>query len=300
MEEYSESNKLVLYGLERTDEITEDEIKLYMPKKREKNRQLLSFCFRICRFLTMVAAFFLLYYCLYQLYVKSAVKPEDISASVSPESTSTAETEQTEKLKLPLVINESMVDINIEDFLKADSNFSLPRGDGVKVIIVNSHSSEYASSSLSVSDLGEDLAKILTSRGIATYFDATAYDADGTIGAYSGMSDGVAELVKKYNEAVAVIDIHNSSIGDVVTLTVGTSDSFAWQENLRFACNIYNEMKNDKNVIRLLPTELGQNNGLLTLNVGIGEKNCDDGTTRSLLLFVADALTAVLANEPLA
>ena len=59
-------------------------------------------------------------------------------------------------------------------------------------------------------------------------------------------------------------------------------------------------MKNDKNVIRLLPTELGQNNGLLTLNVGIGEKNCDDGTTRSLLLFVADALTAVLANEPLA
>ncbi len=300
MEEYSQSNKLVLFGQTPMEENIDDEIKLYMPKKRDRNRKLFSFCFRICRFLTMVVVFFLLYYCLYQLYVKSAAQPVDVPASVTPEATSAEQTLQEPELPLPLVINESMLDINIEEYFNVDSYVSLPQESGIKVLIVNSHSSEQASSSLSVSDLGEDLAKILVSRGIATYFDDTANDAGGTIGAYSRMSDRVVQLLSKYSQAVVVIDIHDSSSGAPITFTVGTSEGFAWQENLRFACSIYKETKNSDAAIRLLPSELGQNNGLLTLNVGIGGQLCDDSTARALLASVADALTMILKNEPLA
>ena len=49
MEEYSKSNKPVLFGQIPIDNDLDDEIKLYMPKKREKNRKLLSFCFKIGR-----------------------------------------------------------------------------------------------------------------------------------------------------------------------------------------------------------------------------------------------------------
>lgn len=300
MEEYSLSNKLVLYGQTPTDENTDDEIKLYMPKKRNRNNMLFSFCFKICRFLTLVVAFFLLYYCLYQLYVKSALPQENVPTAVTPAITSAEDTEEYFKLELPFVINESANEINIEEYFGNEDHISLPQGKGIKVLIVNSHSSEFASSSLSVSDLGEDLAKILSSRGISTYFDSTVHDEAGTIGAYSRMSESISDLQKKYNEAVVVIDIHDSSSGAPVTFTVGTSDGFAWQENLRLVCSIYKGMKKDDVAIRILPTALGQNNGLLTLNVGIGGKFCDDSTARALLASVADALTIILKNEPLA
>lgn len=300
MEEYSLSNKLVLYGQTPIDENTDDEIKLYMPKKRNRNNMLFSFCFKICRFLTLVIAFFLLYYCLYQLYVKSALPQEDIPTSVTPAITSAEDTEEFSKLELPLVINESTKEINIEEFFGNEDHINLPQGKGIKVLIVNSHSSEFASSSLSVSDLGEDLAMILCSRCVYTYFDPTVHDEDGNIGAYSRMSESISDLKKKYKEAVVVIDIHDSSSGAPVTFTVGTSDGFAWQENLRLACSIYKEMKNEDAAIRVLPTALGQNSGLLTLNIGIGGKLCDDSTARALLASVADALTVILQNEPLA
>lgn len=300
MEEYSKSNKLVLFGQTPIDDNIDDVIKLYMPKKREKNRKIFSFCFRIWRFLAMVTAFFLIYYCLYQLYVKNVAPAEDIPIAVTPEVTSSVETEYPSKPRLPLIINESSFEINVEEYYNEDNHIKFPNGDGIKVLIVNSHSSERVSDSLSVSDLAEDLAKILESRGIGTYFDNTANDDAGTIGAYARMSENIFKLKEKYTEAVIVIDIHDSDSGAPFTFTVGATDGFSWEENLRLACNIYKLMKDTDAVFRFLPTSLGQDSGILTLNIGIGGNLTDDSNARTSLSSFADALSQLLQNEPLA
>ncbi len=300
MEEYSESNKLVPFGQPPIENDLDGEIKLYMPKKREKNRKIFSFCFRIWRFFAMVIAFFLIYYCLYQLYVKNAAPAEDVPAVVTPEVTSSEQTVYLSEPRLPLVIDESSFEINVEEYLKEENFIKFPHGDGIKVLIVNSHSSERVSDSLSVADLSEDLAKILESRGIGTYFDNTANDDAGAIGAYARMSANVAMLKEKYIEAVIVIDIHDSDSGSPFTFTVGATDSFSWEENLRLACNIYKLMKDTDAMFRFLPTSLGQDSGLLTLNIGIGGDLTDDSATRALLASFADALSQLLQNEPLA
>ena len=279
MEEYSKSNKPVLFGQIPIDNDLDDEIKLYMPKKREKNRKLLSFCFRISRFFIMVIAFFLIYYCLYRLYVKNAVLAEDLPVSAIPEDTSIEETLRISEPRIPLVIDESSFEINLVKYLNEDNYIKIPNGDGIKVLIVNSHSSERVSDSLSASDLGEDLAKILESRGVGTYF---------------------AILKEKYNEAVIVIDIHDSDSGSPFTFTIGATEDFSWEENLRLACNIYKLMKDTDVMFRFLPTSLGQDTGLLTLNIGIGGNMTDDSAARAMLASFADALSQLLQNEPLA
>ena len=300
MEEYSKSNKPVLFGQIPFDNDLDDEIKLYMPKKREKNRKLLSFCFRICRFFIMVIAFFLIYYCLYRLYVKNAVLAEDLPAAVIPEDTSIEETLRLSEPRLPLIIDESSFEINLVEYLNEDNYIKFPHGDGIKVLIVNSHSSERVSDSLSASDLGEDLAKILESRGVGTYFDNTSNDESGVIGAYARMSEKIAMLKEKYNEAVIVIDIHDSDSGSPFTFTIGATEDFSWEENLRLACNIYKLMKDNDAMFRFLPTSLGQDTGLLTLNIGIGGNMTDDSAARAMLASFADALSQLLQNEPLA
>ncbi len=300
MEEYSESNKLVLLGQTPIENDIDDEIKLYMPKKRERNHKLISFCFKIWRFVAMVVAFFLIYYCLYQLYLKNALPGEDIPTVATPDNTTAEETVQVSPPTFPPIINESAYEINIEEYINEDSFIKIPQGDGVKVLIVNSHSSERVSESLSVSNLGEDLAKILESRSIGTYFDNSENDVSGTIGAYSRMSEKVDVLKEKYSEAVVVIDIHDSDIGSPITFTIGATDEFSWQENLRFACNIYKLMKDKDAIFRFLPTPLGQDSGLLTINIGIGGNLSQDSDARAILGSFADALTRLLQNEPLA
>ena len=300
MEEYSEVNKLVPLGQTPMEENIDDAIKLYMPPKRERNRKVFSFCFRVWRFIAMVVAFFLIYYCLYRLYVKNALPNEDIPASVTPEASSLEEPVELSDPVLPLIIDESLLEINVESYLNEENYIKIPQGDGIKVLIVNSHASERVSDSLSVSDLGEDLVKILESRGIGTYFDNIPNDDAGTIGAYARMSENVAILKEKYKEAVIVIDIHDSDTGSPFTFSVGVSEEFAWEENLRFACNIYKIMKNSDAAFRFLPTSLGQNNGLLTLNIGIGGNMTKDSAARAQLASFADALSQLLQNEPLA
>ena len=300
MEEYSEPNKLVPFGQTPIENDPEDEIKLYMPNRRERKSKLFSFCFRIYRFAAMVVAFFLIYYCLYRLYVKNALPAEDIPAAATPEVTSAEESLHLTEPRLPLVINECPFEIDVEEYLNEDSYIKIPDGDGIKVLIVNSHSSETVSDSLSVSDLAEDLAKILESRGIGTYFDNTQNDVAGNIGAYARMTENIARLKEKYTEAVIVIDIHDSDSGSPFTFTIGATDDFSWEENLRLACNIYKLMKDTDAMFRFLPTSLGQDSGLLTLNIGIGGNITDDSTARALLSSFADALSQLLQNEPLA
>ena len=68
MEEYSKSNKPVLHERIPINFDIDDEIRIYKPRKREPNKILMRACFRLFRFLVMIGAFFMIYYCLYQLY----------------------------------------------------------------------------------------------------------------------------------------------------------------------------------------------------------------------------------------
>jgi hypothetical protein len=201
---------------------------------------------------------------------------------------------------MPLLIDESESNIDLKEYIENAGDFKFPEGEGVKVFVVNSHSSEKASQNLTVSDLAADLVKILESRGIRAYFDDTANDVNGTIGAYSKMRDNVARLKDIHNEAFVVIDIHNSDSGVPYTFTVGSLESFAWQENLRFACGIYKIMKDTEAAFRILPSSLGQDSGLITLNLGIGGDTYDDSEARILLSSFADAFIQLITNEPLA
>lgn len=300
MEDYSEAKELVPFGQTPMESDLDDEIKLYKPKKKVRNRVLYSACLRVWRFLLLVVAFFLVYYCLYQLYLKNAKVGEDIPASVVPEQSTAEETTSTKELLLPFIIDESGTEFDFEALFYEDSLFRLPSGNGIKVIIVNSHSSENVSKNATVADLSEDLFKILQSKGISAYLDKTEYDADGTIGAYTRMSENVASLKEKYNDVLVVVDLHDSDIGVPFVFTVGISDHFAWQENMRFACNIYKLMKFPDGTFRMLPSSLGQDSGLLSINIGIGGITADDVETRAILSSFADALVAILQEEPLA
>ena len=69
----------------------------------------------------MVIAFFLIYYCLYRLYVKNAVLAEDLPAAVIPEDTSIEETLRLSEPRLPLIIDESSFEINLVEYLNEDN-----------------------------------------------------------------------------------------------------------------------------------------------------------------------------------
>lgn len=300
MEEYSDFKKLIPLGQTPMESNIDDEIKLYRPKKKGKNRVIYYVCFRVVRFFMLVLAFFAVYYCLYQLYLKNAKGNDDVPASAYPEETLAEETAPKDEFRLPLIINESKREIDYISIFEEDNYFRLPPGDGVKIIIVNSHSGEKVAGDIAVTEISDDLLRLLQSRGISAYLDDTQYDAEGAIGAYKRMSDNVSKLKNIYKEAVVVIDLHNSDSGVPLTFTVGTSDNFAWQENLRFACAIYKYM-DDKNVaIRMLPTSLGQDNGLLNINVGIGGSECTAIEARETLSAFLDSLTLILQNVPLA
>jgi hypothetical protein len=300
MEEYSKSQKLIPFGQTPMEDNIDDEIKLYIPKNRGRGKKRFLFCFRIFRFIAMVFAFFFIYYCLYQLYLKNAKFNEDVPSSETVAEASNEETEPMQEVRMPLLIDESESNIDLKEYIENAGDFKFPEGEGVKVFVVNSHSSEKASQNLTVSDLAADLVKILESRGIRAYFDDTANDENGTIGAYSKMRDNVARLKDIHNEAFVVIDIHNSDSGLPYTFSVGILDSFAWQENLRFACGIYKIMKDTEAAFRILPSSLGQDSGLITLNLGIGGDTYDDSEARILLSLFADAFLELIANEPLA
>jgi hypothetical protein len=298
MEDYSESNALVPYGqtLMKTD--LDDEIRLYRPKKKNERGVLFSACLRLWRFLLMVTAFFLIYFCLYQLYVNNASADDDIQAFVPPEETGNKVMNVEKEFAPALLINESKIDIDGDAIFNEGYDFCFPNGDGVKVIIVNTHSSEKVSSEVSVRQFSEDLLKILQSRGISAYFDDTRFDEQGSMGAYTRMSEKVKKMRDIYNEAVVVIDLHDSDSGAPLTFTVGSDESYAWQENLRFACYIYKKMKCNDGAIRILPSSLGQDNGLLSINVGIGGVDYSGIEAREMLSVFADAISEILKTTP--
>jgi hypothetical protein len=109
------------------------------------------------------------------------------------------------------------------------------------------------------------------------------------------MKESLTSLIDKYPDAVCVIDIHDSDSGHPVTFTVGT-DGVGWNENLRLAEAVCGKMASIETAFRFLPGTLGQDSGVLTLNVGLGGKNFGDEEVRAAIASFANAFIEI-CNE---
>lgn len=222
----------------------------------------------------------------------------DIPVGIAPENSDTEVPTGLEEQYItipPIVLDESMLGIDVEN--EIDENYSLApligASEGVNVIITHSHTSEYVSESQSVADAGEVLMQILNSGGIKTYHCTASHDAEGTLGAYKRMNETLKALTVEYPGVVLVIDLHDSDSGKPLTFTVGTGFEYGWRENLKAACAVSANISDTERVIRLLPGELGQNSGILTLNIGICGKDYSDEEARKALASLAKAILII-------
>lgn len=280
----------------KTEENNKEGIRIYVPPRRAKRRS------AIIRFLFTTAIFFLLFLCLaMHLKNRQADPGEDNDGCIPtvkiPETTETVEFDSMKPATEypPTVIDESKVGVEI----CLDEEYALSplfkASDGVKVLIVHSHNSEYVSDSLTVTDAGNVITQLLTVAGIETYHCVTVHDAEGNIGSYLKMKESVSSLIEKHSDVVCVIDFHDSDSGLPVTFTVGT-DCVGWNENLRLAEAVCGKMKGIQTAFRFLPGALGQDSGVLTLNLGLGGVGFSDDDARSAIAAFANAFIEI-CNE---
>ncbi len=211
---------------------------------------------------------------------------EDIQASVNT------------KKDPPEIMDESKIGVSILDYVDDEFSFYPLAGEsqGISVIIIHTHASEYISESISVTEAGAVIAQLLNSAGIGTFHCITEHDKEGSIGAYERMRESVDVLREDYKEILLIIDLHDSDTNAPLTFTVGTGQNFGWKENLRICTAIYNKTEKYKGVIRLLPDSLGQNNGVLTVSIGIGGKAENDQEARNIIASTVNAIIS-LFNE---
>ena len=276
---------------------SDDEIRFYVTPRRNRARV------NPLRFVISTASFFLLFLCIAMLLnhnskVSFATPDEqmltDTLNDTEPnEDVSVAATPEEYK---PIVIDETKTGIE----LILDKEYSLyplmASSEGVKVLILHSHNSEYVSENLTVADAGDVIAQLLTSAGIKTYHCVSVHDANGNIGSYLRMKESLSELLSRYPEVVCVIDIHDSESGLPVTFTVGT-DFNGWNENLKIGEAISAHMSNIETAFRFLPGSIGQDNGILTLNVGIGGANIPDEAARRAIALFAEAFIKICSEK---
>ncbi len=163
--------------------------------------------------------------------------------------------------------------------------------NGVKIIIIHSHSSERVSETQGVVALGDELCELLGEAGIESHHCTDKIDKNGVIGAYSTMKSRVKELLVTYPDTVCVIDLHNSDMGDGITLTVGADDGMGWTENFRLALALSKGIDRAyPHSLRVLPSAIGQDSGLLSLHVGIGSDKQSEAEASLALAAFADAL----------
>ncbi len=263
----------------------------YIIPKRKK-----AYFFTCLRFLFFTAILTVVF-----LYIKNAGDAElsndgnEIYANTTETSESVFETEyvSADPVKAaPTVIDEAKSGITLDDY--SDRTYSLSHLIGISdtpgVLIIHSHSSESVSESITVVDAGKVICDILTTADINAIHCARQHDEDGRLGAYALMNESVREILLENNKIKLIIDLHDSDSEKPLTITVGVDEGFAWQENLRLACAMYNAFKDTEGCIRLLPGTVGQNTGVLTLSIGIGGEKMQNDTGRELIGALAEAI----------
>ncbi|MBR4033305.1 MAG: stage II sporulation protein P, partial [Clostridia bacterium] len=201
--------------------------------------------------------------------------------------------------RIPLtVINESGIDIDIDSYQGSNilSSMTQDSENNIRILVVNSHSSEFVSQSISVSDAGIVITRLLQSAGIGTEYCDEEFDKEGRIGAYIMMKEKIKSELTQKPELVLVIDVHSSDSGTPITFTVGTGSDFGWQENLRAALGVIDNLEAIEASVRFLPTDLGQNSGVITLNIGIC--GADDKSAREAISSLVNAIIILYNDNP--
>ncbi|MGM9642048.1 MAG: stage II sporulation protein P [Eubacteriales bacterium] len=275
----------------------DEEIRIYIPEEKAKREAWVNVFLKYWRFASITVAFAAIF-----LMIVIVNNPKEAGASAPSDITSTSET-TAESIEVvappqkepPMLIDESKIGINADDYISTD--YSLSHLQSSKVLIVHSHNSERVSDTVSVSDAGEVISELLNSAGITTLHYTAEHDAEGSIGAYDRMKQSVLQLLKDNPDIALVIDLHDSDSGMPMTLTVGATDEFCWTENLRLAYALYAKTDGIEAAVRLLPKTLGQDTGTLTLNIGISENGTDESAARKLIAQIANALIILFNNN---
>ena len=152
----------------------------------------------------------------------------------------------------------------------------LPEGEGPKVLILHTHGceaytmpegEEYEQTddhrtldeSRNVLRVGDEIARVLEERGIATLHDRTLYDYPSYSGAYNRSLDTAERLREEYPSLLYVLDVHRDAIADaagkqfkvvsaeepdtaqlefVIGSDGGGLEHPRWRENLRLAAAV--------------------------------------------------------------
>lgn len=278
----------------------EEPIRIYDPPAKIR-----SLGDRLLGFLILTAAFFLVF-CIIAYLMEGRGQDGDgddsgeyQQAVMLPENSDNEEQADdgiNHIVNIPLVIDESKAGI-APDVMNTDYSLHhlVEASDGVKLLIVHSHNSESVSSLISVADAGSAIAQILTSAGIDTLHSTVLHDSEGSIGAYSKMKTTVSSVLEKHPGVFCVIDLHDSDSGLPLTFTVATEGE-GWSENLRLAEAVCGRITDTQSAFRFLPGTLGQDNGILTLNVGICGESYEDQEARAVISSLADAIIEI-CNE---
>lgn len=308
-EKFSDSKEVIPYKSKPLEEIigrygSEEKIRIFEPEKRHAVRRLF---FRAWSLLAVTIAFAALFVCIYYFYYyeeksmlentigKLLTEPTDITVAASPDDECADHAKKDKQIDPPLIIDESKTGIDITPELTSEYTLAplISSTEGVKVIIIHSHNSECVSESVTVFDAGEAIAQILNSAGITTLHCDRIHDGESSIGSYKRMNESLKRLISENPSAICVIDLHDSDSGLPITFTIATASDYAWQENLKLAAAIYGKLDDVGGAFRFLPVDLGQNNGLLSVNLGIGGRDCDDLSARRAVAAFSEAFIEI-------
>ncbi len=301
-----EENKIDLNNIEipvsarpelKANEAEGESVRYYVPPRALRRRAAPL----ILRFVLMTLLFTVIFACVACLIRNEETNP-DAECGIQPVETACEtteaceETEAQEKISIPpVVIDESKTDIKLDMTEDYSLGSLMGSSTGVKILILHSHNSEKVSDSITVSDAGQAIAQIISSAGIKVHHCNTEHDGGGTVGAYMKMKQTVSELLSRYPDVLCVLDIHDSDSGMPITFTVGT-DYDGWRENLRIAEAVCGQMYGTETAFRLLPGTLGQDSGVLTLNVGICGSGFSDEEAREAIAALTEAIIKI-CNE---
>lgn len=243
-------------------------------RKRQKRNYpiFLGFCKLLSLFLAFAAIFYIIFAVKTQISSNSDETTVGDKVAVATPSTS-VENIDGEEVGDFVFLDESGEGIDIQAInTDAYSLVPLVKADSeVRIIILHSHSSERVSESMGVAALGAELCKRLNKAGIGAYHCTDKLDKNGVIGAYNNMKSSLSAIEKLYPNAVLIVDLHNCDVGDGMTLTVGADGGTGWRENLTLALALCRRMNaEDSCALRVLPSSIGQDNGLLSVHLGIG------------------------------
>lgn len=278
-----------------------------VPVKREsKLRELFAVLASLWKFCALFAAFTAVFTTVY------ALSPEfsfESTGGTAPPMSGNQSSEEIEELEpsvtagaseeTPIIINEARIDeaidLLIAGYDKAPPVFKLDRD--VSVAVIHAHSSEKVSDGMTALEAGEVLAQLLSSAGVGAVHIDEIHDREGKLGAYDRTVESIGKAREKYGGLMMIIDLHGSESDAPVSFSVGVEDGVGWQENLRVAYAVATELERERPVIRLIPGDLGQHSGIITVSVAIGHPEASEDEARRLLGDVSVAVVMLFKEK---